>query len=88
MTDSSVDYRLIDSTLRDGSHAISHQYDEDDVIAIVREELVLTEFGRSTAYPGGKNMVTIPPSNNLLEGSWDSQFKIAWDKINAWIKKT
>lgn len=36
MTDSSVDYRLIDSTLRDGSHAISHQYDEDDVIAIVR----------------------------------------------------
>ena len=36
MTNSSVDYRLIDSTLRDGSHAISHQYDEDDVIAIVR----------------------------------------------------
>ncbi|MFM7147232.1 MAG: 4-hydroxy-2-oxovalerate aldolase [Actinomycetales bacterium] len=31
-----VDYRLIDSTLRDGSHAISHQYDADDVIAIVR----------------------------------------------------
>ncbi|MGA0184684.1 MAG: 4-hydroxy-2-oxovalerate aldolase [Candidatus Nanopelagicales bacterium] len=36
MTNSSVDYRLIDSTLRDGSHAISHQYDEDNVIAIVR----------------------------------------------------
>ena len=36
MTNSSVDYRLIDSTLRDGSHAISHQYDADDVIAIVR----------------------------------------------------
>lgn len=32
----SVDYRLIDSTLRDGSHAISHQYDAEDVIAIVR----------------------------------------------------
>ncbi|MDA2987939.1 MAG: 4-hydroxy-2-oxovalerate aldolase [Actinomycetota bacterium] len=32
----SVDYRLIDSTLRDGSHAISHQYDADQVIAIVR----------------------------------------------------
>ena len=31
-----ADYRLIDSTLRDGSHAISHQYDADDVIAIVR----------------------------------------------------
>ena len=36
MTNSTVDYRLIDSTLRDGSHAISHQYDKDDVIAIVR----------------------------------------------------
>lgn len=32
----SVDYRLIDSTLRDGSHAISHQYDAEGVIAIVR----------------------------------------------------
>jgi 4-hydroxy 2-oxovalerate aldolase len=32
----STDYRLIDSTLRDGSHAISHQYDADEVIAIVR----------------------------------------------------
>lgn len=32
----SVDYRLIDSTLRDGSHAISHQYDAEEVIAIVR----------------------------------------------------
>ena len=31
-----VDYRLIDSTLRDGSHAISHQYDVHDVVAIVR----------------------------------------------------
>ncbi len=31
-----VDYRLIDSTLRDGSHAISHQYDVQDVVAIVR----------------------------------------------------
>lgn len=31
-----VDYRLIDSTLRDGSHAISHQYGAEDVIAIVR----------------------------------------------------
>lgn len=30
------DYRLIDSTLRDGSHAISHQYEADEVIAIVR----------------------------------------------------
>jgi len=35
-TKTSVDYRLIDSTLRDGSHAISHQYEEDEVIAIVR----------------------------------------------------
>lgn len=32
----SADYRLIDSTLRDGSHAISHQYNADEVIAIVR----------------------------------------------------
>lgn len=31
-----VDYRLIDSTLRDGSHAISHQYEAEEVIAIVR----------------------------------------------------
>ncbi len=31
----STDYRLIDSTLRDGSHAISHQYYADDVIKIV-----------------------------------------------------
>ncbi len=31
-----VDFRLIDSTLRDGSHAISHQYYADDVVAIVR----------------------------------------------------
>jgi 4-hydroxy 2-oxovalerate aldolase len=30
------DFRLIDSTLRDGSHAISHQYDVDQVVAIVR----------------------------------------------------
>jgi 4-hydroxy 2-oxovalerate aldolase len=30
-----ADYRLIDSTLRDGSHAISHQYYADDVIKIV-----------------------------------------------------
>jgi 4-hydroxy 2-oxovalerate aldolase len=30
------DFRLIDSTLRDGSHAISHQYHNDDVISIVR----------------------------------------------------
>lgn len=29
------DYRLIDSTLRDGSHAISHQYYAEDVIKIV-----------------------------------------------------
>ncbi len=29
-------FRLIDSTLRDGSHAISHQYTADEVIAIVR----------------------------------------------------
>ncbi|MEZ5116498.1 MAG: 4-hydroxy-2-oxovalerate aldolase [Candidatus Nanopelagicales bacterium] len=32
---STADFRLIDSTLRDGSHAISHQYTEDEVIAIV-----------------------------------------------------
>ena len=30
-----TDYRLIDSTLRDGSHAISHQYYAEDVIKIV-----------------------------------------------------
>ncbi|MCA0329556.1 MAG: 4-hydroxy-2-oxovalerate aldolase [Actinobacteria bacterium] len=30
------DFRLIDSTLRDGSHAISHQYDVDQVVAIVK----------------------------------------------------
>jgi 4-hydroxy 2-oxovalerate aldolase len=33
---STTDFRLIDSTLRDGSHAISHQYYADDVINIVR----------------------------------------------------
>lgn len=33
---STPDFRLIDSTLRDGSHAISHQYDTEDVIAIVK----------------------------------------------------
>ena len=31
-----TDYRLIDSTLRDGSHAISHQYYMDDVVKIVQ----------------------------------------------------
>lgn len=31
-----ADFRLIDSTLRDGSHAISHQYYADDVVRIVR----------------------------------------------------
>jgi 4-hydroxy 2-oxovalerate aldolase len=31
-----IDYRLIDSTLRDGSHAISHQYYAEDVIRIVK----------------------------------------------------
>ena len=30
------DFRLIDSTLRDGSHAISHQYYAEDVIKIVQ----------------------------------------------------
>jgi 4-hydroxy 2-oxovalerate aldolase len=30
------DFRLIDSTLRDGSHAISHQYTEDQVVAVVK----------------------------------------------------
>lgn len=30
------DFRLIDSTLRDGSHAISHQYDVDQVTAVVQ----------------------------------------------------
>ncbi|MGI9197099.1 MAG: 4-hydroxy-2-oxovalerate aldolase [Candidatus Nanopelagicales bacterium] len=33
---STADYRLIDSTLRDGSHALSHQYYADDVIKIVQ----------------------------------------------------
>ena len=36
MSTQKVDYRLIDSTLRDGSHAISHKYDTEEVIAIVR----------------------------------------------------
>jgi 4-hydroxy 2-oxovalerate aldolase len=36
VTVTTADYRLIDSTLRDGSHAISHQYHDEDVIAIVR----------------------------------------------------
>lgn len=36
MSTTKVDYRLIDSTLRDGSHAISHQYEAEEVIAIVR----------------------------------------------------
>lgn len=35
MTVTVPDYRLIDSTLRDGSHAISHQYYAEDVIRIV-----------------------------------------------------
>jgi 4-hydroxy 2-oxovalerate aldolase len=30
------DFRLIDSTLRDGSHAISHQYTVDQVVPIVK----------------------------------------------------
>lgn len=30
------DFRLIDSTLRDGSHAISHQYTEEQVVAVVK----------------------------------------------------
>jgi 4-hydroxy 2-oxovalerate aldolase len=30
------DFRLIDSTLRDGSHAISHQYDVDQVTSVVK----------------------------------------------------
>lgn len=30
------DFRLIDSTLRDGSHAISHQYNPEEVVAIVK----------------------------------------------------
>ena len=50
MTNSSVDYRLIDSTLRDGSHAISHQYDEDDVIAIVRGLSTAAVQGVDTAH--------------------------------------
>lgn len=33
---SSTDFRLIDSTLRDGSHAMSHQYQTEDVIKIVK----------------------------------------------------
>jgi 4-hydroxy 2-oxovalerate aldolase len=36
MTSQATDFRLIDSTLRDGSHAIGHQYQADDVIRIVR----------------------------------------------------
>jgi 4-hydroxy 2-oxovalerate aldolase len=36
MTTAAPDYRLIDSTLRDGSHAISHQYYAEDVVRIVR----------------------------------------------------
>ena len=35
-TTDQTDYRLIDSTLRDGSHAISHQYHDEDVIRIVK----------------------------------------------------
>ncbi len=36
MTAPSPDYRLIDSTLRDGSHALAHTYTVDQVSAIVR----------------------------------------------------
>lgn len=36
MSATAADYRLIDSTLRDGSHAISHQYYAEDVVRIVR----------------------------------------------------
>ena len=36
MSTTTPDFRLIDSTLRDGSHAISHQYDSQQVIAIVK----------------------------------------------------
>ena len=35
-TQTKRDFRLIDSTLRDGSHAISHQYTVDQVTAIVK----------------------------------------------------
>lgn len=31
-----TDFRLTDSTLRDGSHALAHQYTEDQVAAVVR----------------------------------------------------
>jgi 4-hydroxy 2-oxovalerate aldolase len=34
-TETTRDFRLIDSTLRDGSHAISHQYQVDQVVKIV-----------------------------------------------------
>ena len=34
-TETTRDFRLIDSTLRDGSHAISHQYQVDQVVQIV-----------------------------------------------------
>ena len=34
-TETPRDFRLIDSTLRDGSHAISHQYQVDQVVKIV-----------------------------------------------------
>ena len=35
-TAAAPDFRLIDSTLRDGSHAISHQYDVEQVTAVVK----------------------------------------------------
>jgi len=36
ITSPTRDFRLIDSTLRDGSHAISHQYTVDQVVSVVK----------------------------------------------------
>jgi len=54
---------------------------------IIREENVLSEAGSYAASLGsGGALMSRSPSHRALDGSqWDSQFKLAWDKITDYI---